>query len=162
MDNPFFRFFIGIGVLDVRRELYTNGVPDPSVGFPFPPPFDPIPQALGEDIQTEVGVIRINEGSFAVVPSELDPQIGETYRSAMVGAEHTFLIGLGNDEIGYQLPAAKWDPSCHVCAPFILAGFPAFCPLFPPDCNTVFENNVGPDMDPAISGAMLPLIDSLH
>jgi hypothetical protein len=163
MDNPYFRFFIAIGVLDVRRELFTDGVPDPTVGFPFPPPFDPIPQALGEDIQTEVGVIRINEGSFAVVPTELDPQIGEVYRSAMTGAQHTFLIGLGNDEIGYQLPAAKWDDSCHACAPFILGGVPQFCPLFPDiDCNTVFENNVGADVDPAISGAMLTLIDSLH
>jgi hypothetical protein len=161
MDNPYFRFFIAIGVLDVRRLLFTNGVPDPSVGFPFPPPFNGIPQALGEDIETEVGVIRINEGSFAVIPTELDPQIGETYRSAMTGAEHTFLIGLGNDEIGYQLPADKWDDSCHACAPFILGGVPQLCPIQPIDCNTVFQNNVGADVDPAISGAMLPLIDSL-
>jgi hypothetical protein len=77
-------------------------------------------------------------------------------------AEHTFLIGLGNDEIGYQLPAAKWDDSCHACAPFILAGVPAACPLFPAiDCNTVFQNNVGPDVDPVISGAIEPLLDAL-
>jgi hypothetical protein len=163
MDNPYFRFFIAIGVIDVRRELFTNGVPDTSVGFPFPPPFNEIPQALGEDIQTEVAAIRINGGSFAVVPTELDPQIGETYRSAMVGAQHTFILGLGNDEIGYQLPAPKWDDSCHACAPFILGGVPELCPLYPNiDCNTVFQNNVGADVDPAISGAILPLIDSLH
>jgi hypothetical protein len=163
MDNPYFRFFIALGVIDVRRSLFTNGVPDPTVGFPFPPPFNTIPQALGEDIETEVAVIRINEGSIAVVPTELDPQIGETYRDRMTGAEHTFIFGLGNDEIGYQLPAAKWDDSCHACAPFILAGVPQFCPLFPNiDCNTVFQNNVGADVDPAISGAIEPLIDSLH
>jgi hypothetical protein len=163
MDNPFFRFFIAIGVVDVRRQLFTDGAPDPSVGFPFPPPFDVIPQALGEDIETEVGALRINEGSFAVIPTELDPQIGETYRAHMVGAEHTFLIGLGNDEIGYQLPASKWDDSCHACAPFILASVPEFCPFYPNiDCNTVFENNVGADVDPAVSGAIIPLIDSLH
>jgi hypothetical protein len=162
LDNPFFRFFIAIGVLP-SDGLFTNGVPDPSVGFPFPPPFNPIPQALGEDLQTEVGAFRINEASFAVVPSELDPQIGETYRERMLGAAHTFIIGLGNDEIGYQLPAEKWDNSCHACAPFILAGVPQFCPLFPNiDCNTVFENNVGPDMNPAISGALYPLLDGLH
>jgi len=162
LDNPFFRFFIAIGVLP-SDGLFTNGVPDPSVGFPFPPPFDPIPQALGEDIQTEVGAFRINEASFAVVPSELDPQIGETYRDRMVGAEHTFIIGLGNDEIGYQLPAEKWDNSCHACAPFILAGVPQLCPFYPNiDCNTVFQNNVGPDMNPAISGALNPLLDGLH
>jgi hypothetical protein len=162
LDNPFFRFFIAIGVLP-SEGLYTNGVPDPGVGFPYPPPFNAIPQALGEDLQTEVGAFRINEASFAVVPSELDPQIGETYRDRMLGAEHTFIIGLGNDEIGYQLPAEKWDNSCHACAPYIIAGVPQLCPLFPAiDCNTVFENNVGPDMDPAISGALNPLLDGLH
>jgi hypothetical protein len=154
---------LGSKQLDERRSLFTNGVPDPSVGFPFPPPFETIPQALGEDLHTEVGAFRLGDASFAVVPSELDPQIGEVYRDHMVGAQHTFIIGLGNDEIGYQLPADKWDPSCHVCAPFILAGVPELCPLFPDiDCNTVFENNVGADVDPTISGAIIPLIDDLH
>jgi hypothetical protein len=162
LDNPFFRFLFAAGVIDVRRQLFTDGEPDPSIGFPFDPPF-PIPQALGEDIQTEVGALRIGAGSFAVVPTELDPQIGETYRAEMVGAEHTFIIGLGNDEIGYQLPAAKWDDSCHACAPFILAGMPELCPLFPNiDCNTVFQNNVGQEVDPTISGALVPLIQDLH
>ena len=163
LDNPFFRFFIGIGVLNVRGTLFTNGVPDPSVGFPFPPPFDVIPQSLGEDLHTEVSAFKINEGSFAVVPSELDPQIGETYRDAMTGAQHTFIIGLGNDLIGYQVPFDKWDNSCHACAPFILAGVPQFCPLFPNiDCNTVFANNVGQDVDPSVSDALIPLLDALH
>jgi len=163
LDNPFFRFFIAIGVINPRLSLFTNGVEDDSVGFPFPPPFDGIPQALGEDLHTEVSAFTINDASFAVVPSELDPQIGETYRAAMTGANHTFIIGLGNDEIGYQLPAAKWDDSCHACAPFILAGVPQFCPLFPNiDCNTVFQNNVGQDVDPAISSAMFPLLEELH
>jgi hypothetical protein len=162
LDNPYFRFFIAIGVLP-SDGLFTDGVPDDSVGFPFPSPFDVIPQALGEDIQTEVAGFRINEASFAVVPSELDPQIGEVYRDHMVGAEHTFIIGLGNDEIGYQLPADKWDDSCHACAPFILAGVPQLCPLFPNiDCNTVFQNNVGADVDPTVSAAMIPLLDGLH
>lgn len=162
LANPFFRFFIAIGVLP-PGFLFTNGLPDPSVGFPFPPPFNPIPQALGEDLHTEVGAFRINEASFAVVPTELDPQIGETYRDLMVGAEHTFIIGLGNDEIGYQLPAEKWDDSCHACAPFILGGVPQLCPLFPNiDCNTVFQNNVGQAVDPTISDAISLLLDDLH
>jgi hypothetical protein len=162
LSNPFFRFFIAIGVLP-SDGLFTNGAPDPSVGFPFPPPFGGLPQALGEDLHTEVGAFRINEASFAVVPSELDPQIGETYRARMAGAQHTFLIGLGNDEIGYQLPEPKWDDSCHACAPYILAGVPQLCPAFPNiDCNTVFQNNVGPEVDPSVSAALEPLLDALH
>ena len=165
LDNPYFRFFIAIGVLDVRRLLYTNGIPDGSVGFPFPPPFDGIPQALGEDLHTEVSALRIGKGAIAVVPGELDPQIGFTYRDALVdatGAEHTFIVGLGNDEIGYQLPAEKFDPSCFVCAPFILGGVPQFCPLFPNiDCNTVFQNNVGPQVDPTVTEAFEQVVDDL-
>jgi hypothetical protein len=162
LDNPFFRLFAAVGVLNVRRPLFTDGVPDASVGFPFPPPFDPIPQALGEDIHTEVGALRIGRASVALVPSELDPQIGFEYRARMVGADHTFLFGLANDHIGYQVPFAKWDPSCHQCAPFVIAGFEAFCPVQPIDCSTVFANNVGQGVDPAISGALEPLLDALH
>ena len=165
LDNPFFRFFTAIGVLDVRRSLFTDGEPDGSVGRPFPPPFDVIPQALGEDLHTEVSAVRIGKGAIAAVPSELDPQIGAEYRKALVdatGAEHSFIFGLGNDHIGYQVPFAKFDPSCQICAPFILAGVPQFCPLFPNiDCNTVFENNVGEDVDPAVTEAMHQAIDGL-
>ena len=39
----------------------------------------------------------------------------------MTGADHTFIFGLANDHIGYQVPFAKWDNSCHACAPYILA-----------------------------------------
>ncbi len=165
LDNPYFRFFTAIGVLDVRRSLFTDGVPDDSVGNPFPPPFDVIPQALGEDIQTEVSAVRIGKGAIAVVPTELDPQIGRTYRSALVnatGAEHTFIAGLGNDQIGYQVPEAKFDDSCFICAPFILVGAPDSCPLFPNiDCNTVFQNNVGEDVSPKVSDAIQEAIDGL-
>ena len=162
LDNPYFRFFIALGVINARLDLFTDGVPDDGVGFPFPPPFNELPQALGEELHTEVGAFTINEASFAVVPSELDPQIGETYRAAMTGAQHSFIIGLGNDEIGYQLPAPKWDDSCHACAPFILGGVPQLCPVQPIDCNTVFQNNVGADVDPSISGAMFPVLAELH
>jgi hypothetical protein len=163
-DNPFFRFFFAVGVLDVRRTLYTNGVEDGSVGFPFPPPFHVIPQALGEDLQTEVSVLRVGKGQMAVVPTEIDPQIANQYRAALVdeGAEHTFIVGLGNDHIGYQVPFAKFDNSCHVCARFILAGVPEYCPLYPDiDCDTIFQNNVGRQVDPAITNAIHQAIDDL-
>ena len=162
LDNPFFRFLVAAGVLNERRSLFTNGTPDHTVGFPFPEPFDVIPQALGEDIHTEVGALRIGRGSFALVPSELDPQIGFGYRGLMHGADHTFIFGLANDHIGYQVPFAKWDPSCHQCAPFILAEVPELCPVQPIDCNTVFENNVGQQVDPRITDALTPLLESLR
>ena len=147
--------------MDIREALYTTR----AMRRVKP---DPVP----EDVQMRIldAAIRAPSGGngqqwrFMLVDDEGQRQkIGELYRDRMVGAEHTFIIGLGNDEIGYQLPEAKWDDSCHACAPFILAGMPELCPLFPNiDCNTVFQNNVGADVDPAVSGAMLPLLDSLH
>ncbi len=164
LDNPFFRFFIALGVLDSRRQLFTNGVPDPSIGT-LPPPADFLPAASGEDIHTEVSAVRIGKGAIAVVPVELDPQIGFGYRDALAaktGATHTLIAGLGNDEIGYQVPFAKWDDSCHACASYIILGVPQFCPLFPNiDCNTVFQNNVGQQVDPSVSDALQEAIDGL-
>lgn len=163
LQNSFFRFFFAIGVLGNGRTLYTDGVPDSSVGFPFPPPFDVIPQALGEDLQTEVGVARIGDVGLIVVPTELDPQIGMQYRDAMTGVRDKVLVGLGNDQIGYQVLQSKFDESCMVCAPYVLAGVPQLCPLFPDiDCSTVFQNNVGPGLDPAVSGALMPLIEQIN
>jgi len=165
LDNPFFRFFIALGVIDPRRQLYTDGVPDPSIGT-LPPPADFLPAAAGEDLLTEVSAVQIGKGAFAVVPDELDPQIGFGYRDALAKAtraRHTFIAGLGNDEIGYQVPFAKWDDSCHACASYIILGVPELCPLFPNiDCNTVFQNNVGRDVDPAVTDAMLEAIGGLR
>lgn len=154
LDNTFFRFFFAIGVLGNDRTLFTDGEPDRSVGFPFPPPFDSIPQALGEDLHTEAGVARVGDAGLIVVPSEVDPQIAMQYREAFSSVKDKLVIGLGNDEIGYQLQSEKFDDSCNLCAPFILAGVPQFCPI-DPDCSTVFQNNVGIEMDPVISGAVM-------
>ncbi len=159
LDNPFFRIAAALEVLNKRRSLYTAGEPDRSIGNPYESPYNWIPQSLGEDVHTEVSAIRIGNASFAVVPTELDPQIGDMYRAAMTGAEHRFLIGLGNDHIGYQVPFSKWDNSCHECFPYLASGDD--CPQeF--DCGTVFQNNAGQEVDPGVSGPLLELIDALH
>jgi hypothetical protein len=149
LANPYFRILAAAGVLNPRRGLYTDGV------LADPP-------TSGEDVHTLVSAFRLGRASVAVVPTELDPQIGETYRAAMRRARHTFLVGLGNDHIGYQLPADKWDDSCHACFVFVVTGDEASCPTQPIDCSTVFQNNVGQQVDPQVSGALLPLLDALH
>ncbi|MDJ0851063.1 MAG: hypothetical protein QNK04_22045 [Myxococcota bacterium] len=163
LDNPFFRFAFAIGVLDPRRSLYTDGEVDDSIGN-LAPPADSLPAAAGEDLRTEVSALQVGKGAIAVVPGEVDPQIAFGYRDALVaqtGAEHTLIFGLGNDEIGYQLPAEKWDDSCHACASWIIVGAPQFCPVQPIDCNTVFRNNVGQEVDPTVSEAVSEAIDGL-
>ncbi|MEM8609761.1 MAG: neutral/alkaline non-lysosomal ceramidase N-terminal domain-containing protein [Myxococcota bacterium] len=161
LDNPFFRFAGALGVLG-RRTLFTDGEPDDSEGTPLPPPFDTIPQVTGEGVHTEVGAIRIGDASIAVVPTELDPQRGEDYRMGMVGADHTFIVGLGNDQIGYQVPADKFDESCQVCFPYLFQDIGDECPIQPIDCGTVFQNNVGQQVDVEVSEKVLELIDELH
>ena len=164
LDNPYFRFFIAIGVLAPRGgTLFTDGQPDDSIGR-LPPPADSLPAAAGEDLRTEVSALQIGRGAVAVVPGELDPQIGFGYRDALVGrtgAEHTMIFGLGNDEIGYQLPAEKWDDSCHACASWVIIGLDDLCPVQPIDCSTVFRNNVGQEVDPTVSEAVFEAIDGL-
>jgi len=161
LENPYFRFFFATSVLGNGRTLVTNGQPDMSVGFTFPPPFNVIPQALGEDLQTEVGVARVGDAGLIVVPTELDPQIASRYRAALDGVEHILIVGLGNDEIGYQVPIEKFDPSCNQCAPYILGGVPESCPVNP-NCGTVFENNVGSQLDPVISDAIMESIKDIN
>jgi hypothetical protein len=160
LENPFFRLLAALGVLNTRRALYTDGVPDSAIGA-FPAPFDFLPQALGETVHTEVGALRIGRAGVALVPTELDPQIGFGYRAHMTSADHTFIFGLANDHIGYQVPFAKWDPSCHLCAPYVILGMEELCPVQPIDCNTVFINNVGQGVDPAVGAALVPLLDAL-
>lgn len=162
LDNPYFRIAVAADVINARRSLYTDGEVDNRNGFPYPPPFNGIPQALGEDLQTEVGAMRIGNASFAVVPAELDPQTGDIYRAQMTGAEHKFIIGLGNDHIGYQVPADKWDDSCHECFPYEFIGEGDSCPTQPINCSTVFRNNVGQQVDPVVSEAMSEVLEELH
>jgi hypothetical protein len=158
LANPYFRFFIGQGTIGQGRDLFTNGILDTSTGVD--PTFGTIPIPLGEDLRSEVGALRIADAGVAVLPSELDPQIGIGYRLRLNKADHTLIIGLGNDLLGYQLPFGKWDDSCHACAYYDIAGQP--CPVSPVDCNTVFANNVGPQMDPILSGAINLILNDLN
>ncbi len=114
-------------------------------------------------IFTEVNALRIGNANIAVTPNELDPQIGDVYRAAMTGAEHRFVAGLGNDEIGYQMPKAKYNPSCHQCVTFVISEDEDNCPLAATlDCGTVFFNNIGDLADPQLQGVMLDLLDGLN
>jgi hypothetical protein len=148
VENPFFRLASGFGVFgrralerDDQNRLVTS---------------------------TEVAAFRVGPAQFGVTPNELDPQIGNHYRDLMATADHRWMLGLGNDEIGYQMPAAKFNPSCHECATFVIFDNTANCPIALElgedvvDCSTVFENNIGPSADPQLQGIMESLIGQLN
>lgn len=122
----------------------------------------------GTFIETEVNAVRIGPARLAVTPNELDPQIGDLYRARMGSAEHRWIVGLGNDEIGYQMPVAKFNPSCELCAIYIITqGDADNCPVTlalgedAVDCGTVFQNNIGPQADPLLQGKIDGVLDGL-
>lgn len=148
VENPFFRIASGFGIFG-RRQLER----------------DPQRRVV---TSTEVNVLRIGPAQMAVTPNELDPQIGYAYKDRMTGAEHRWVLGLGNDEIGYQMPQAKFNPSCHECATYVIFDNTAECPIAQAigedavDCSTVFQNNIGGSADPFLQGHMTPLLDDLN
>jgi hypothetical protein len=122
----------------------------------------------GTFVETEVNAIRIGPARLAVTPNELDPQIGDLYRARMGSAEHRWIVGLGNDEIGYQMPVAKFNPSCELCAIYIITqGDVDNCPVTlalgedAVDCGTVFQNNIGPQADPLLQSQINAVLDEL-
>ncbi|RIK98389.1 MAG: hypothetical protein DCC71_21010 [Proteobacteria bacterium] len=148
VENPFFRIAAGFGVFG-RRQLERDDQRRPAVS-------------------TEVNVLRIGPAQMAVTPNELDPQIGYAYRDLMTGAEHRWLLGLGNDEVGYQMPAEKFNPSCHECFSFVVFGDVADCPIAQAlgedavDCDTIFINNLGAGADGVLQGEMRALLEELN
>ena len=84
-------------------------------------------------ITTEVGVVRIGDGLFLIVPGEIYPELvqGGVPQKAEPGVDYpdapaeppllprmagplNFVLGLANDEIGYLIPRRQWDQA----APF--------------------------------------------
>ncbi len=124
----------------------------------------PVADETGRNfIDSELQVIRIGEAQLAVTPNELDPQIGNHYRELMTDAEHRFVAGLGNDEIGYQMPAEKFNPSCFLCFREVLFGNEDKCPILSTlDCGTVFINNIGPGADQQFQSLFEEMLDELN
>jgi hypothetical protein len=149
IENPFFILAAGFGVFGRRPTNVRDEENRRATG-------------------SEVGALRIGPAQFAVTPNELDPQIGDHYRALMTGADHRWVLGLGNDEIGYQMPAAKFNPSCHECAVYVAIGNEDNCPIAlelgpeAVDCSTVFFNNIGPRADGQLQGHMETLLGELN
>jgi len=142
VENPFFQALGQLGVFGRRSIVEQDGL-------------------LG--LQTEVQVLRIGDSSWVVTPNELDPQIGDVYREQIASARHRFIVGLGNDEVGYQMPEAKFNPTCFACFAFVLGGNEEDCPAFETlDCGTTMQNNVGGGADPVLQSRIGELIDELH
>lgn len=60
-------------------------------------------------LRSEVSALRLGDILLVTVPGEAFPEVGKEVFGLME-ARHKFLIGLGQDEIGYILPKADFDP----------------------------------------------------
>jgi hypothetical protein len=83
------------------------------------------------------------------------------------------VLGLGNDEIGYQMPAEKFIPGCFECGLAALSDINScrfyrdFYSKLPPQgrigiCDTIFQNNIGPAADPLLRGEIGELLDQAN
>ena len=167
MHNPNFRVAEAAGVFRGRKRLYTNGDPDPAVETRDLPELGRVQYATGQDIQTEVNYIQLRSGGvpvaeFVTIPGEIYPELvnggvahypGADYPKALIEpvlreqlkTKYQFILGLGNDEIGYLIPKAEWDEK-------------------PPWLKNAAEpwygevNSVGPDAAAVVLRALLALI----
>ena len=145
VENPYFQFLGRLGLFG-RRDFTIEGEPEVF------------------STTSEAQVLRIGAAQFAITPNELDPQIGNQYRALMANAEHRFVVGLGNDEIGYQMPAEKFNPSCFLCFNYNILGVDpeGTCPQETNDCGTVFVNNIGPGTDTQLQQIFTNLLADLN
>ena len=63
----------------------------------------------GSRFGPRLSALRLGEILFVSVPGEAFPEVGQEVFARM-DARHKFLVGLGQDEIGYILPKADFDP----------------------------------------------------
>jgi hypothetical protein len=98
----------------LKRDLYTNGELDTSSmdisgWFGLPPGTMMMP--LGEDVRTEVDVVKIGNIEMVTVPGELLPKLGHQLTEKIMTGKYNVIIGLGNDELGYIIPFEDWNPA---------------------------------------------------
>lgn len=95
------------------RDMYTDGELDTSIvdisgWFGLPPSTVMLP--LGEDVRTELNVVKIGFIEMVTVPGELLPKLGHQLTETMMTGKYNIIIGLGNDELGYIIPLDDWNP----------------------------------------------------
>jgi hypothetical protein len=125
LRNTLFRLACAFSVLD--RPLFTRGRPDKTTGLTLHKGM-PLPLPRGEDLETEIGYLRLAEAEVLLVPGEIYPELiqggiqdpqdaGADHLGAareaplrdLLRAEHRWVFGLANDEIGYIIPRSQWD-----------------------------------------------------
>jgi len=131
LQNDHFRMAEAAGVFSGRKPLYSDGKLDRSTVEKEVPGAGKIRFATGHDIQSEVDYVQLRSGDrvvaeIASIPGEIYPELtnggitrypGADYPDAAfeptlrahLKSRYPFILGLGNDELGYLIPRAEWD-----------------------------------------------------
>jgi len=112
LENRLFRLATFLGVLD--RPLFSAGKPATTL--------------FGDDLETEIGYLRLGDAEVLLVPAEIYPELvlggiqdpqdpGADFPGApreralftLLRSEYKLVFGLAGDEIGYVIPRSQWD-----------------------------------------------------
>lgn len=168
MQNPLFRAAEATGVFMGRKPLYTAGKIDRSTEMHDVPGLGRVAFATGSAIQTEVDYVQLRwQGApvaeIVTLPGEIYPELvnggvqsffGADFPNAAIEPElrsqlksrYQFILGLGNDELGYLIPKAEWDQQ----PPWLLnSPVPFYGEI----------NSAGPDAAGAVLHALTALIN---
>jgi hypothetical protein len=130
LANDRFRSALAAGVFLQRRPLYSNGLLDSSVAE-REVDGKVSRYATGGDLQTEMHYVQLKAASLLLaeivtIPGEIFPELVnggiarypgadfpdaalETPVRSLLKSKYQFILGLGDDEIGYIIPKAEWD-----------------------------------------------------
>ena len=125
LANTLFRLAFAVSIFE--RPLFTRGVGDGSTGISLYNGV-PLPLPKGEDLETEIGHVRLCDAEILLVPGEIYPELviggiqdpqdaGADFPGAakeqplkdLLRSEYKMVFGLANDELGYVIPRAQWD-----------------------------------------------------
>ena len=112
LENRLLRLATFLGVLD--RPLFSAGKPATTL--------------FGDDLETEIGYLRLGDAEVLLVPAEIYPELvlggiqdpqdpGADFPGApreralftLLRSEYKLVFGLAGDEIGYVIPRSQWD-----------------------------------------------------
>ena len=131
LANEHFRVAEALDLLLGRKPLYSNEKLDHGVVEQTAPEIGTLKVPAGRDLQTEVDYLQLRKAGqvlaeIVTVPGEIYPELVNGGITRYVGADYAeapfeptlrarfksqyqFVLGLGNDELGYLIPKAEWD-----------------------------------------------------
>jgi hypothetical protein len=100
-----------VGRPEFARQVYAVPMASPLLELAIGAGLLPDERAPNGALETEVNLIRLGPAWLATVPGELLPSLGLALKARLkaAGAGVAIVVGLANDELGYILPADRYE-----------------------------------------------------